>query len=57
MKNKITIADVIAYSLDAQFNFNGEYSGPHRDIEKNIKLISKILYEFGYTKPTNKKED
>jgi len=49
----LTIGHIIAYSLDAQFRFNGEYPGPHRDIGKNIELINRILTENGYNQPLN----
>ncbi len=48
---RITIGHVIAYALDAQFGFEREYPGPHRDIGKNTITINKILTEFGYIKP------
>lgn len=48
---QITIGHVIAYALDAQFKFEGEYPGPHRDIGKNIITINKILAEFRYNQP------
>ena len=44
----LTIGHIIAYSLDAQFRFNGRYPGPHRDISKNIELINRVLTENGY---------
>ncbi len=44
---KITIGHVIAYALDAQFGFEREYPGPHRDVGKNIITINKVLTEFG----------
>ena len=47
----ITIGHIIAYALDAQFNFEGEYPGPHRDIGKNTITINKILAEFRYNQP------
>ena len=44
----ITVGHVIAYALNERFRVEGDYSGPHRDIEKNIETINRILSEFKY---------
>ncbi len=52
----ITIGHVIAYALDARFRADGVYSGPHRDIGKNIETINRILAEFRYNQEIHSTE-